>query len=273
MKLQLLLISVLATLIVACSSGKRTAATNLVEITTPYGKMKVLLYDDTPLHKENFLSLVEQGKYDSLIFHRVIRDFMIQGGDPTSFHAPRGAQLGEKEIGEPIEAEFRYPQHIHKRGALAAARMPDKVNPDRKSSGSQFYIVQGQRLTNEQLDIIEQKRNTQLKNAIFYRIQHFYEDSLRYYQEHGMAQQLADLQSRVLIKVAEMAEDEGLFVIPDSVREIYMNEGGVPHLDGQYTVFGEVVEGFEVIDSIASVATDRNDRPNRDVWMTMKLAN
>lgn len=273
MKLHTLLTVVLASLLAACSGGKRTATTNMVEISTPYGKMKVVLYDDTPLHKENFLSLVEQGKYDSLIFHRVIRDFMIQGGDPTSFHAPKGAQLGEKEIGEPIDAEFRYPQHIHKRGALAAARMPDSSNPERKSSGSQFYIVQGQRLTNEQLGMIEQKRNTQLKNAIFYRIQHFYEDSLRYYQNHGMAEQLADLQTRILIKVSEMAEDEGLFEIPDSVREVYMNIGGVPHLDGQYTVFGEVVEGLEVIDSIAAVATDRNDRPNKDVWMTMKLAN
>ena len=254
-----------------CSSSNRASKSNMVEINTPYGTMKVMLYDETPKHKQNFLKLVEEGSYDSLLFHRVIRDFMIQGGDPASRHAVRGQELGENEIGQPIESEFRYPTLIHKRGALAAARMPDNVNPDKMSSGSQFYIVQGRQQTQDQLDMIEAKRNTSIKNAIFYRIQPYYEDSLKYYQQHGMAQELSDLQARILIKVEEMAEAEGLFSIPDSVRNIYMMVGGVPHLDGQYTVFGEVVEGLDVIDSIAAVATDGNDRPNKDIWMTMKI--
>lgn len=254
---------------VACSNGVPDA--DYVIISTPYGDMRVLLYDDTPAHKQNFLKLAYEGKYDSLLFHRVIRDFMIQGGDPNSLHAAKNAELGDGEIGTAIDAEIAYPKHIHKRGALAAARKPDSANPEKKSSGSQFYIVQGQRFSPDVLDQIEAKRNTRIKNEIFYKIQPYYQDSLKYYQDNGMSEELMDLQLRIMEKVTEMAEDKGLFTIPEEVREVYMTEGGTPHLDGDYTVFGEVVEGLDVIDSIAQVMTDMRDRPTKDIRMSIRV--
>mgnify|MGYP002853148292 CR=1 FL=1 len=268
--LQIIIVCCMATIVGACTCTNAIKA-NYVTITTPYGQMKVLLYDDTPIHKQNFLQLANEGKLDSLLFHRVIHGFMIQGGDPNSLHAEKGAMLGEGEIGSPMEAEIR-PNHIHKRGALAAARKPDKVNPEKKSSGSQFYIVQGKVLTAAELNEIENKRNTRLKNDIFYKIQPYYEDSLKYYQAEGRSEELMNLQLQIMTKVQEMAEDQGLFSISDDDRYIYMTEGGVPHLDGDYTVFGEVVEGLDVIDRIASVQTDIRNRPCTDIRMTVKIA-
>ncbi len=242
-----------------------------VRLTTPMGTMLIKLFENTPLHRANFVHLVKEHFYDGTEFYRVIDGFMIQGGDPNSLHAEKGAMLGEGEIGSPMEAEIR-PNHIHKRGALAAARKPDKVNPEKKSSGSQFYIVQGKVLTAAELNEIENKRNTRLKNDIFYKIQPYYEDSLKYYQAEGRSEELMNLQLQIMTKVQEMAEDQGLFSISDDDRYIYMTEGGVPHLDGDYTVFGEVVEGLDVIDRIASVQTDIRNRPCTDIRMTVKIA-
>lgn len=271
MKIRLLLYLMASFVFMAsCSKGGFEKVSHVV-ISTPYGDMKVLLYDDTPIHKENFLRLVSEGKYDSLLFHRVIRDFMIQGGDPNSLNAGRDVELGGGEYGSPIDAEISYPKHIHKRGALAAARKPDSVNPDKKSSGSQFYIVHGEPYTPSMLDEVEAKKNTKIKNEIFYRIKAHYEDSLLYYQQNGMAEDLMRLQLHVMQKVNEIAEEEGLFVFPDDVRETYMTIGGTPHLDGEYTVFGEVVEGFDVLDSIAEVAVDMRNRPSTDIKMSIKI--
>ena len=263
------LIAIILVAFSACSNGVPDA--DYVIISTQYGDMKVLLYDDTPVHKQNFLKLAYEGKYDSLLFHRVIRDFMIQGGDPNSRHAGKDVDLGDGEIGTAIDAEIVYPKHFHKRGALAAARKGDNVNPEKKSSGSQFYIVQGQRFTPDMLDQMEAKHNTRIKNEIFYKIQPFYQDSLKYYQDNGMSEELMELQLRIMAKVTEMAEDKGLFTIPEDIREVYMTEGGTPHLDGDYTVFGEVVEGLDVIDSIAQVMTDMRDRPTKDVRMAIRI--
>lgn len=265
---QLMLIVIIAAL-VSCCSGK---SSNMVEINTPYGAMKVMLYDDTPLHKENFIRLVEEGAYDSLLFHRVIRGFMIQGGDPASRGAARDEKLGMNEVGTPIKSEIIYPTHFHRRGVLAAARKSDNVNPERMSSGSQFYIVQGAVYDSLALDAVEQEFNNALRRDIFYEVQPHYQDSLVYYQEQGMAIELSELQLRIMSKVQEMAEEKGLFKIPQEVREVYMTEGGAPSLDGKYTVFGEVIEGMEVVDSIAEVMTVKpSDRPVEDIWMTMKV--
>lgn len=257
-------------LMILCSCTKGIDA-DYVTITTQYGQMKIMLYDDTPNHKQNFLRLAQEGKLDSLLFHRVIPNFMIQGGDPNSLHASKGTILGSGEIGQPLDAEIR-PHHIHKRGALAAARQPDKVNPEKKSSGSQFYIVQGKVYTLAELDTIEYKRNLRMKNEIFYKIQPFYADSLQYYQANGMSEELMNLQQNIMIKVQEMAEDKGLFTIPSEARQIYTTEGGVPHLDGDYTVFGEVVDGLDVIDRIASLPTDIRNRPINNIPMIVKIA-
>lgn len=189
----------------------------IVRIETEFGDIRVRLYDETPLHRDNFLKLAQSGFYDSLLFHRVIRDFVIQGGDPTSKYAAPGVLLGGGEIGYTIPAEIRFP---HVRGALSAARKPDAVNPQRASDGSQFYIVQGQRHTDASLDELERAM--------------------------------------------------GIKFSPDW-RARYKAIGGTPQLDGQYTVFGEVISGMEVVDRIAAVPRDANDRPLEDIRMKVRV--
>ncbi|MCF0207285.1 MAG: peptidylprolyl isomerase [Bacteroidales bacterium] len=185
-----------------------------VIIETTKGKITVVLYDDTPQHRDNFIKLAEEGYYNDLLFHRVINKFMIQGGDPESRNATPNARLGNGGPDYTIPAEIVYPTHFHKKGALAAARTGDNVNPERRSSGSQFYIVQGQAYTDMQLDQFEKRMNK---------------------------------------------------VFTKKERDTYATIGGTPHLDNQYTVFGEVVEGLSVVDRIAEVETRAGDRPVEDV--------
>lgn len=195
-----------------------------VKIHTTYGDMTVLLYDETPLHRDNFAKLVKEGYYNDLLFHRCIKGFMVQGGDPNSRNAAPGAQLG---VGGPpykIPAEFN-PNLIHKKGALAAARQGDMVNPKKESSGSQFYIVQGSVMNDMQIDQVQ--RYVQQKDSTF---------------QYSPAQ-----------------------------REIYKTIGGTAQLDMDYTVFGEVIEGLNVIDSIAAQPTNQANRPNMDIKMTMEI--
>lgn len=192
-----------------------------VLIKTTMGDIRVALYNETPLHRDNFLKLIrEYHYYDSLLFHRVIPDFMIQAGDPYSKNAPKGAVLGDHSLDYTIPAEIRLPQIYHKRGALAAAREPDMVNPKRESSSSQFYIVYGRK---------QDERGLQRGR-----------DNLR--QLFGDSIQMTD-----------------------EMREAYTTVGGTPHLDGGYTVFGEVLEGMDVVDRIQRVQRDANDRPLEDV--------
>jgi cyclophilin family peptidyl-prolyl cis-trans isomerase len=191
----------------------------LVEIQTSYGNMIVELYDATPLHRDNFTKLVEEGYYDSLLFHRVIEGFMIQGGDPESRTAGQGRPLGRGGPGYTVPAEF-VDTLVHTKGALAAARTGDAVNPEKRSSGSQFYIVQGSDLTSSMLDRVEAQKN------------------IRY----GKAR-----------------------------REAYLKLGGAPQLDREYTVFGRVIQGMEVIDEIAGAPTDPRDRPESDIRMKLRV--
>jgi len=190
-----------------------------VLIITPFGDMTALLYDETPQHRDNFLKLARSGFYDGTLFHRVIRGFMIQGGDPDSRDAAPGQRLGMGGPGYTIPAEFN-PEFIHKKGALAAARTGGPSNPEKRSSGSQFYIVQGQ------------KQNAAELNRI--------------------------------------ASKTGAFYTGDQIQ-LYQDIGGTPSLDNDYTVFGEVIEGLEVIDMIASVRTAPGDRPLEDVSMRIKV--
>ena len=184
-----------------------------VKIQTMLGDIVVRLYDETPIHRDNFLKLAKEGYYDGTLFHRVIKGFMIQGGDPDSKNAKAGQMLGEGDLGYKIPAEFRE-NHINKRGALCAARQGDDVNPKKESSASQFYIVQGRKWSDGEMNMMEQRFGK------------------KYSDEH---------------------------------RKIYAEEGGAPHLDGDYTVFGEVLEGMDVVDKIAAVKTDPMDRPLEDV--------
>ena len=191
-----------------------TYSQTIVEITTNYGVIKLKLYDETPIHKENFLKLVETHFYDSILFHRVIKDFMIQAGDDQSKHSLPGTFLGSGGKKYTIPAEFR-PNLIHKKGALAAARQGDQVNPQKEPSGSQFYIVVGRVFTEQELNYIEKQYNR-------------------------------------------------IPFTPDQ-REIYTTIGGTPHLDYAYTVFGEIVDGINIVEEISKVETDRNNRPLKDV--------
>lgn len=205
------------TLIVLSSCGKKE---RIVLISTDYGDMKVKLYNETPQHRDNFIKLAKEGFYDGTLFHRVIKDFMVQGGDPKSKEAKSNQMLGNGGPGYTVEAEFVFPEYYHKKGALAAARQGDQVNPEKASSGSQFYIVQGKPMKDNELEQVEGR-----------------------------------------IKVT----------FTDEQKETYKEIGGTPFLDNNYTVFGEVIEGLEVIDKIADVATNRGNRPLKDVKMTVKV--
>ena len=201
------------------NQNKGGEKTTYVKIETPMGNIVVKLYNETPLHRDNFIKLVKDGTYNGLLFHRVIKNFMIQGGDPNSRNAKPGQMLGDGTLGYTIPAEF-VPGLYHKKGALAAARQGDQVNPRKESSSCQFYIVQGEKWTADRLKMVEQRM--------------------------------------------------GKYFTPEQVK-VYSEVGGTPFLDGDYTVFGEVVEGLEVIDKIASVQCGAQDRPVSDVTMKMTI--
>ncbi|MBQ8453711.1 MAG: peptidylprolyl isomerase [Prevotella sp.] len=200
--------------------AQETTQRREVLIETTMGNIKVELYNETPLHRDNFLKLAREGYYDGNLFHRVIYNFMIQSGDSTSRHAQPGQELGLYSPEYTIPAEIRFPQIFHKRGVLAAAREGDEVNPEHASSASQFYIVYGRRFNDEMLD----EQQARLDN-----------------------------------------QTQGQVLLTPEVREVYKKTGGTPHLDGQYTVFGEVTEGLNVVKEIDWVPTDDNARPLEDV--------
>jgi peptidyl-prolyl cis-trans isomerase B (cyclophilin B) len=242
-----------------------------VLVKTPYGNMKIKLYDDTPEHKANFLKLAEEGYYDDLLFHRVIEGFMIQGGDPDSKGAEPEARLGGGGPGYKIPAEINYPEHFHKKGALAAARQGDRANPDRESSGSQFYIVQGKEYTDGQLDTIADKMGQRRLQALMFEKVTPYQDSLMAMRQRGDREAFQALIQELEAEAKAELGDSADFEFPAEVREAYTSVGGTPMLDGEYTVFGEVEEGLDVIDSIAAVATNQMDRPIEDIEMTMEV--
>lgn len=213
---KLVMLLSLVAVMASCSSKKEY----MVRMFTTAGVIDMKLYDETPEHRDNFVKLVKEQRYDSLLFHRVIRNFMIQGGDPDSKYAAPGKLLGEGDLGYTVEPEFMPELHFHRRGALAAAREGDDVNPTKASSASQFYIVWGNVFTKEQLDRLK----------------------TQYKQRTG----------------------KDITITPEQF-EVYTTIGGTPHLDGDYTVFGEVVKGLEVVDAIQNVKCDENDRPLRDV--------
>lgn len=236
----------------------------IVELKTTLGDIKLLLYGDTPLHMNNFVKLVNEGFYDGLLFHRVINDFMIQGGDPNSKNAPSGKLLGDGSPAYKIDAEFVYPRHFHKRGALAAAREGDNVNPEKKSSSSQFYIVTGRKFSPAQLDQMQSQRLMMQKKSIFNDLTMQNRDSIMTLRRNQDLAGLQQLQEN-LIKQTEALAAEKPDTLTAEQREAYVNVGGTPHLDGSYTVFGEVISGMDVVDLIQKVETDQNDRPKEDV--------
>ena len=243
-------------LIQSCAMDKDV----LITISTPYGEMKAILYDETPLHKKNFIELSETGKFDSTIFHRVIENFMIQGGDVNL--------VSENEIDYTIPAEFN-DNLFHRKGEIAAARMGDNVNPDKESSGCQFYIVQGKVYKEEELTLDI--------NALYGGVRRLLQEE----EYSDMRQKFIDAQNdpeetqKLAISLSEVCEEKyGMQIrktISDDILKAYTTVGGVPHLDGAYTVFGRIVEGLDVIDKIASVKTGAADKPLDDIPMTFKI--
>lgn len=244
---------------------------NLVKIECEYGTMIVRLYDDTPQHRDNFLKLVKEGFYNDLLFHRVIKDFMVQGGDPDSKGAPAGKQLGAGDVGYTVPAEFVYPTHYHKKGALAAARQGDQVNPEKRSSGCQFYIVQGKKYNENELNQMERALGQKAMQARFDQLVQENKDSIKAMRINRDQAGLQALQDKLVKTVETEFKDKQSVKMPEQMRKDYMEIGGTPFLDNEYTVFGEVVEGLDVIDKIAAVETNPGDRPKTDIKMKVKM--
>ena len=242
----------------------KTEKMTKVKLETTYGNIVVALYNETPLHRDNFIKLVESGYYDGVLFHRVIKDFMIQTGDGNSKTAGPDTQLGDGDPGYTIEAEFVYPQYFHKRGALAAARTGDQVNPDRRSSGSQFYIVTGKVYNSDELKMMADRMADMWKQDYFRKLVLENQQIIQKMQENKDSEGLAEMQND-LIQRTEAEAAQHPFKMTDEQINAYTTVGGTPHLDGQYTVFGEVVEGMDVVDKIQNTTTGRMDRPTVDI--------
>lgn len=243
----------------------------VVTITTDYGKIKMKLYNETPLHRDNFIKLINEGFYNDLLFHRVIKDFMIQGGDPDSKGAPASKQLGSGDAGYTIPAEIVYPKYYHKKGALAAARQGDQVNPQKRSSGCQFYIVQGKKMTDAELDQMEKQLQTKAQNARFYEIAGTKMTEIQRLQTVNDQAGLQRLQTEILKQIEDEFAQKSPVKFSAQMRNDYKTIGGTPFLDNEYTVFGEVIEGLDVIDKIAAVKTRPGDRPETDLKMKITI--
>lgn len=236
----------------------------MVDVNTSLGQIRLLLYGDTPAHLKNFVKLVNEGYYDGVLFHRVINDFMIQTGDPDSRDAQPGQHLGAGGPDYKIDAEILYPKHFHKRGALAAARQADAVNPDRQSSGSQFYIVTGRTYTREQLQQFEKQMIMARKQEIFNTLAKEHRDTIISLRRNRDQAGLQAIQERLAEQTERKAESMPIGFTPEQI-EAYTTVGGTPHLDGSYTVFGEVISGMDIVDKIQKVETDAADRPKEDI--------
>jgi peptidyl-prolyl cis-trans isomerase B (cyclophilin B) len=254
-------------LMVSCAQEKKDF---VVTISTSYGDMVAILYDETPKHKENFLKLAKEGFYDSLLFHRVIEGFMIQGGDPDSKNAIPSQRLGGGNIGYTLDAEIN-PKLFHKKGALAAARLGDQQNPKRASSGSQFYIVHGKPISEEDLSIDGRNfgealqkfmRDPQHKTSA--------DSAMLFYQNNDQAGYEAFIRA-LRPRIEQATGISTTRPVDPAQRDAYVPHGGTPNLDGQYTVFGQVIKGIDVIDKIAAQSKDAFDRPKQDIRMKVTV--
>ena len=244
----------------AISCGAPGDENTVVLIKTTLGDIRVRLYNETPLHRDNFIKLVNSGFYDGISFHRVINGFMIQAGDPLTRTVPIDKNADSLNT-YTIPSEFNK-QLFHKKGALAAAREGNDVNPDMRSSGTHFYLVQGVRLTDDQLNQAEQIINNNIKRAMFNKFIHNVADSA---VSSGTALSDSEIQKLASEKMFKYLVTEGNYKIPEVQRIDYKTIGGVPRLDGTYTVFGEVIAGLDVVDKIAAVSTDDADKPLSDI--------
>jgi len=245
--------------------GKKSNGDIIIRLETTYGTIKVKLYPETVKHRDNFVKLVNAGYYNGVLFHRVIANFMIQAGDPKSKTAQSGEMLGSGDIGYKLPAEFIYPQYYHKRGALAAAREGDQQNPKKASSGCQFYIVQGKKFTDAQLDSIEGAKMLKLEEKMFQEIGQKKLAEITLYRKENNQNKLDALSDSILKSVQAQLKAHPVYKFTAQQRNDYKTLGGTPHLDGNYTVFGEVVNGMDVVDKITNATTDDNDRPIENI--------
>ncbi|RNC64217.1 peptidylprolyl isomerase [Proteiniphilum sp. X52] len=235
-----------------------------IVIETNRGTMKAILYDDTPVHSNHYLKLVKKGYFDGTLFHRVVKDFVIQGGAQDSRNAPAGAQIGGGRTDMELMPEFRK-NRFHKKGALAAPRRGDNDNPQKKSDASQFYIVQGKVYTQGRLDTMEMAVNVPIRNQIIRTHYAPHKQELDKLKKANDARGFNGLLDSLLNVVDSLyAIAPGKFFLPEELKEAYTTLGGIDSLDGEYTVFGEVTEGLEVIDKIAALSVDGNSRPKTD---------
>ncbi len=262
----LIFVMALAFAMVACSSSQRKNIMGTkVKIETTMGDIIVKLYDETPNHRDNFIKLVENGTYEGTLFHRVIKDFMIQAGDPDSKGAPKGQMLGSGDVGYTVPAEFVYPQLFHKKGALAAARQGDNVNPEKASSGCQFYIVTGRVFNDSTLQAMEEQKTQNRFTSVFNSLAQKHMKEIYQLRRNNDQEGLMNLQDSIFGETQKLLTDEPAFKFTDEQRQAYTTVGGTPHLDGEYTVFGEVIDGMDVVDKIQQVATNASDRPDEDI--------
>ncbi len=236
----------------------------LVDIKTSVGDIRVHLFGDTPAHRDNFLKLVKEKYYDGVLFHRVINEFMVQTADPASKNADSNARLGSGGPDYTLEAEIVYPRHFHHRGALAAARQGDQVNPERRSSGSQFYIVTGKAYNEQQLAQMEKQLQMARKQEIFNQLAEQHRDSIITLRKNRDQVSLQALQDELVAITEQKAAENPASLSPEQ-KKAYTTVGGTPHLDSQYTVFGEVVSGMDVVDKIEKSQTNSQDRPLDDI--------
>ena len=269
---KILLICLAFIALTACSAGSKKQTNHhmenekrtLVKLETTMGNITVALYNETPKHRDNFIKLVKEGVYDSTLFHRVIKQFMIQAGDPDSKNASDTAMLGSGDVGYTIPAEFN-PKFFHKKGVLAAARQGDDVNPEKASSGCQFYIVTGRKFTEPQLLGMENKINEQHEEALFDSLARQHMKEIYKMRKAGDNAGLLELQDTLEAQARELADKEEKFRFTPEQIKAYSTVGGAPHLDGSYTLFGEVTEGMEVVENIEIAKTNRADRPVENI--------
>lgn len=257
----LLALSSMAITAAAAETTSSSEQKTYVTVSTNQGDFTLWLYDDTPLHRDNFIRLCNDSTYNGVLFHRVIKDFLIQGGDPQSKERKPEKQYGDGDGGYVVYSEIK-PEHFCKRGALIDAKLGDYVNPTRMSAGTQFCVVEGKKFTDEELDAVEKRMNTSHRNYLYHlaRYELMLEDPSLTEIENG---DLLNAKARTLSE--KWIAEQGPVKISPEHRQAYKTVGGTPHLDGTVTVFGELVEGQNIVNKITLMKTDKNDRPLDDV--------
>lgn len=270
MKRFAILFTLIACCLMACTGNQKkttdmeTGNETLVRLETTMGNITVKLYNETPKHRDNFIKLVKEGTYDSTLFHRVIKNFMIQAGDPQSKTATDTTTLGNGDVGYTLPAEFN-PKFFHKKGALAAARLGDDVNPKKESSGCQFYIVTGRKFSEAQMISMENQLNDARLENVFNELARKHMKEIYKMRKAGDNDGLLELQDSLETQARAIVAKEPALKFSREQITAYTTVGGAPHLDGAYTVFGEVTDGMDVVDKIQAVKTNRADRPETDV--------